>query len=290
MTQKVKRYFSDAQDFDAKSVFVATWNKVGYFNSQSDRVNTFQTVIISNSSESYLLMLYPENGIQWIQSLGKIEGLPDALAQAGFMSSDRRVMKLPGSGSEHIFHLDKMTNTDQRGQWFYRIGRAIARADASLMQLDENTCQTTLHPCPPSATCIANPLTDNGICCVCRDGFIGNGRTCFNVTDPVRVAANIFGNLNGQLLSRSTLHAYVVVSEGRQYTAISGLDSALGTDAQTLFAISGGMAWLFAKHEPDSANGFMLTGGHYNRTIKITFPLSEHKVKPLYTYSCLQLM
>lgn len=38
----VRRGFSDAVDFEAKSVFVATWENVGYFNQKNDKLNSYQ--------------------------------------------------------------------------------------------------------------------------------------------------------------------------------------------------------------------------------------------------------
>ncbi len=58
-------------------------------------------VIASDGRESYVMFMYPENGIQWTQSQGK--DAPDAMdvpAQAGFDAGDgRQTYRLPGSGN-----------------------------------------------------------------------------------------------------------------------------------------------------------------------------------------------
>lgn len=73
------------------------------------QVNTFQLVIGFDERDAYALLLYPEGGIQWIQADGKVPSLPDAKAQAGFMSGDNtRYTLLRGSGTDHVVNLDKL--------------------------------------------------------------------------------------------------------------------------------------------------------------------------------------
>nr|CAD7200894.1 unnamed protein product [Timema douglasi] len=103
----VRESFSSAADFTATSLFIATWDNVGYYNRGSDKVNTFQVVICSNGDDSYVQFLYADGGIQWIQSTGQSTGLPDARAQAGLMSGDGRLFTLRGSGTDQIQNLDK---------------------------------------------------------------------------------------------------------------------------------------------------------------------------------------
>lgn len=40
---------------------------------------------------------------------------------------------------------------------------------------DVKTCVSSSTVCHSQAQCIDN---DQGFCCVCRDGYYGNGRTC----------------------------------------------------------------------------------------------------------------
>lgn len=64
-------------------------------------------MIASDGVQSYALFLYPEDGIKWIQGDGKVQNLPDARAQAGFMSGDGRLYALRGSGSEQVRNYPK---------------------------------------------------------------------------------------------------------------------------------------------------------------------------------------
>lgn len=101
-TQLIRDRFEDAGDFSAQSIFVVTWNNVGYFNRKSDLLNSFQVVLIWSGEEAYTQFLYPQGGINWVQAETGDSGLPDVRAQAGFVSEDGRFYQLRGSGSENV--------------------------------------------------------------------------------------------------------------------------------------------------------------------------------------------
>jgi len=70
------------------------------------QTNTYQVAISSNGTHSFVELLYPEKGIQWIQAESHPNGLPDAKAQAGFMS-EGKMYTLRGSGTDQIRNVDK---------------------------------------------------------------------------------------------------------------------------------------------------------------------------------------
>lgn len=102
----VKDAFSKHHSFQATSLFVVTWFEVGYYKEGHDKINTFQVVLFTDGIVSFAEFLYPENGIQWIQGTGDESGLPDARAQAGFISPNGKVFSLPGSGTEQVRNLE----------------------------------------------------------------------------------------------------------------------------------------------------------------------------------------
>lgn len=99
--ESVQNNFQKYYDFKPTSVFIATWIDVTYIE-RSDRKNSFQVAVISNGTESFVELLYPEREIQWIQRDAKLDSLPDAKAQAGFIAEDGRMFNLRGSGSHQI--------------------------------------------------------------------------------------------------------------------------------------------------------------------------------------------
>lgn len=100
--ESVQNNFHDYYDFKPTSVFIATWLDVPYTSEIRDRKNSFQIAIISNGTESFVELLYPERDIQWIQRETEPSALPDAKAQAGFIAEDGRMFTLRGSGSHQI--------------------------------------------------------------------------------------------------------------------------------------------------------------------------------------------
>ena len=65
------------------------------------QTNTFQIVIASDGYDSFVMMRYPDDGLNWIVSEGKQSPIfPDVPGQAGIDAGDgRRSSILPGSGS-----------------------------------------------------------------------------------------------------------------------------------------------------------------------------------------------
>ncbi|KAG8548098.1 hypothetical protein GDO81_026671 [Engystomops pustulosus] len=61
-TSDIRNYTQD-QNFQAQWVFVATWDHVAYYGSTSNKVNTFQAVLITDGNSTYTLYNYAD--IQW---------------------------------------------------------------------------------------------------------------------------------------------------------------------------------------------------------------------------------
>ncbi|XP_031340654.1 nidogen-like [Photinus pyralis] len=282
-SRNVHKAFSYSGDFLATSLFVATWSRVGYHRNGTDKLNTFQVVIISDGDDSFVEFLYPENGIQWIQGTGADSGLPDARAQAGFIGADDRFYVLHGSGTDQIKNIERWSNTDVPGQWIYRVGRIDS--DANIEEPDtynnvvDNTvpksCEKGASQCHGFAKCIDHA---EGFCCSCRELYYGNGKFCVKKDAPIRVNGKVNGEINGEKLSNLDLQSYIVMVDGRAYTAISKIPEPIAHSFQSLYTVGGLLGWVFAKPVADSVNGFQLTGGVFNQTATIIFKNTNHKV------------
>ncbi|XP_067009862.1 nidogen isoform X2 [Anabrus simplex] len=279
----IRDAFSAGQDFTPKSLFIATWDDVGYFDRGSDKANSFQAVIISDGSDSYVELLYAEDGIQWIQGSGHESGLPDARAQAGLVSGDGRMYTLKGSGTDQIQYLDKWSNTGVPGMWIFHIGQMSETGNVMPPDLEiegqdslESTCEargsTTCHS---KAQCTDY---EEGFCCSCQSGFYGNGLSCLMEGIPLRVNGKMTGNINEVDLSQVDVQSYVVTPDGRTYTAVSRVPETIGFDMQILNILGGVIGWLFARPIKNAMNGYQLTGGVFQHTAEITFPQTGHKV------------
>ena len=200
-----------SSNFRSRSLFIVTYDSVAYyrippdpnsanggqvstasavvpnpstFNGILNGNNTFQLIIASDGSLSFALILYPSNGIQWIRSEGKVKNLPDAKGQAGFIGPSSQLTTLRGSGTDQAFNFDKVSNliTPNPGVWIFKIGKF----DGPVLEPVSNynalsgreSCSKTNHPCIPTAVCQDR---EQGTCCTCRDGYAGNGISCFPI-------------------------------------------------------------------------------------------------------------
>ncbi|KAL1489768.1 hypothetical protein ABEB36_013702 [Hypothenemus hampei] len=271
-TENVHENFLDSVDFQTQSIFIATWNGVGYYNNKADKLNTYQVVLITNGKESYAEFLYPENGLQWIQGSGDESGLPDARAQVGFLSPEGKIHTLPGSATEQVQNLEKWTNTGLPGQFIFKISdRDVTEPDAyqrRYNQLYPLTCAEVPTACHSKGNCIDYK---EGFCCQCKPTYFGNGKFCIKNDLPLRVSGKVNGKLNGERLENLDLQSYVVTADGRAYTAISKVPESLGADIQTLQILGSVIGYLFAVPIRGAVNGFQKTGGVLNNSATITF-------------------
>ncbi|KAG5326414.1 NID1 protein, partial [Pseudoatta argentina] len=285
----IRSAFKDANNFVPTHVFLITWMDVGYYNERNDKaknmnnvhrivfqVNTYQVAISSNGTHSFVELLYPENGIQWIQGESHPNGLPDAKAQAGFMS-EGKMYTLRGSGTDQIQNVDKWSNVNRPGQWLFQVGpidegeniKTPDNIEDTMTMQQAASCRTGATTCHSKATCIDYEI---GFCCSCKQGYFGNGKSCQPNDVPLRVIGRISGTLNGVEFPSRDLQCYVQTKDGRTYTALSRVPEEIGASFQLLGNLGGIIAWLFAKPRVSRI------GGLFNHTAELNFPLSGDKV------------
>uniref|UniRef100_A0A3Q2ZEG2 Nidogen 2a (osteonidogen) n=1 Tax=Kryptolebias marmoratus TaxID=37003 RepID=A0A3Q2ZEG2_KRYMA len=128
------------------------------------------------------------------------------------------------------------------------------------------------HQCSQNAFC-SDYAT--GFCCHCRPGFYGNGRQCLPDGAPQRVSGKVSGTVAVGLtpvkLNNIDLHAYIVVGDGRAYTAISEVPEPVGWALMPVSQIGELFGWLFALELPNSQAGFKVTGAEFTRHADVLF-------------------
>ncbi|XP_065209284.1 nidogen [Planococcus citri] len=281
-SQEIRQFFPNSgARFQATSLFIATWYRVGYYNQKYDKVNTYQIVIASNNEESYVEFLYADDGIQWIQGDGQLgTGLPDAKAQAGLVAANGRVHTLQGSGTDQIRNLIRLSNTNEAGLFVFRTGPYDNVSNIEVPVTSQivsdyvsygdqiTSCAVGFSRCHSQATCVD---TARGFCCTCRPAFYGNGFNCLKDGVPLRASGKITIDVNGIKLNQIEIQAYINIQEGRAYVAISKVPSTVGIQLQFLYPITTMLNWLFAKPIGNGLNGFQITGGVLNHSAEIFY-------------------
>lgn len=145
---------------------------------------------------------------------------------------------------------------------------------------DVQTCVEAASQCHSKAKCVDY---SEGFCCVCQEGYYGNGKSCLKSDVPLRVNGKVNGLLNNQKLEQLDLQSYIVMSDGRAYTAISRVPREIGWTFQMLQILGGVIGFIFAKPIGDVKNGYQLTGGIFNHTANIQFKSGE-RLRISHTY------
>lgn len=111
--------------------------------------------------------------------------------------------------------------------------------------------------CHISAICRDTRLS---FACECKPGYYGNGYNCIKNDVPLRVAGRVTGKVNNVELD-AQLQSYVVLGDGRSYTAISPLDNSIGYRSQLVYAFGSVIGWLFAKPvaNDNAPNGYQVS-------------------------------
>uniref|UniRef100_A0A8B9N5V0 Nidogen-1 n=1 Tax=Accipiter nisus TaxID=211598 RepID=A0A8B9N5V0_9AVES len=145
----------------------------------------------------------------------------------------------------------------------------------------QQTCANNRHQCSVHAICKDYP---NGFCCSCIAGYKGNGRQCVAEGSPQRVNGKVKGRIfvgNNPIpvtFENTDLHSYVVMNQGRAYTAISTIPETLGYSLLPLASIGGIIGWMFAVEQQGYKNGFSVTGGEFTRQTEVTFLGNNEKL------------
>ncbi|XP_061876206.1 sushi, nidogen and EGF-like domain-containing protein 1 [Colius striatus] len=108
---------------------VATWHRVPYFGSASDKVNTFQAVLATAGAASFVLLNYGQ--LQWSSGIANganaHTGTGGVPAQAGFNSGDDiHYYNIPGSRSPAVLSIAQRSNVGVPGRWIFRVDEFTA--------------------------------------------------------------------------------------------------------------------------------------------------------------------
>ncbi|XP_055846517.1 nidogen-like isoform X1 [Episyrphus balteatus] len=269
--------------FEATTLYVATWENVGYYANQTDKLNTFQAVIICNSNETYVQFIYPKGGINWMQADSLGFGELDFPAQVGFVSDDGTHFMIDGSGKKNVLHISYMSNIGIDGVFLYRVG--LLDNDSNISDED---IQKTINDIAPQMSCAeggsekchsraACDDISNDFCCKCYKGYYGNGLSCIKTSLPIRVSGLLSGEINNQPIDKPTnIKSIIDLKNGLSTTSINSISDELGSQLKLALPVFSSIGWLFAKPlSPKIMNGYQLTGGNLDISSELIFESGE---------------
>ncbi|KAI3366055.1 hypothetical protein L3Q82_009881 [Scortum barcoo] len=173
------------------------------------------------------------------------------------------------------------------GGHMVNVDEADVNFDTGVIQYtteNKETCARFQHQCSQNAFC-SDYAT--GFCCHCRSGFYGNGRQCLPEGAPQRVSGKVSGTVavgsTPVVLDNIDLHAYIVVGDGRAYTAISEVPEPVGWALMPVAPIGELFGWLFALELPNSQAGFKITGAEFTRHAEVIFYPGKQRLSIIQT-------
>lgn len=112
-------------DFDpVRDSFIVTWDHVGYFSNQVDKLNTFQLELHDQGLGNFEI-IYRYTDINWTtgSASGGVNGLGGTVARFGFSSGNGLSVDLPQSGDQNqILNLENILgNTGVAGVWQFEV-------------------------------------------------------------------------------------------------------------------------------------------------------------------------
>ncbi|XP_073459882.1 uncharacterized protein [Aquarana catesbeiana] len=165
-TSDIRTYFH-AANFTAQWVFVATWHRVAYFGSSTNKVNTFQAVVSTDGNQTFLLYNYAD--IQWPSMNWTAFSRDGPLALAGLNSGyETGYYTLPGSIAISVANLSSTSNVNVTGRWAFKVDKLHPEdANGNIDNSTENEnstgtpLTTTPGPITTSSTTITSPFARN---------------------------------------------------------------------------------------------------------------------------------
>lgn len=154
------------------------------------------------------------------------------------------------------------SNIGEAGEWLFKVGPFTQDGNVEEPSVFDEESQEPRNcadggnfKCHSAATCSD---TKTGYCCVCKAGYYGNGYSCVKNDVPLRVVGSVKGTLNHWAVD-TQMQSYIVMADGRSYTALSPLEDDLGTTLQLTQAIGASIGWLFAKPIGNVLNGYQVS-------------------------------
>lgn len=122
----------------ARKTFTVTWDSVGYFSLQTEKLNSFQLQLIDRGGAGDFDIVFRYQAINWTtgNASGGTDGLGGTVARAGYSAGDgTNFQELPAAGDQAaVLALDTAAgNTGRRGLWVFEVRNGAVAGDADIL-------------------------------------------------------------------------------------------------------------------------------------------------------------
>ena len=110
--------------FTPEYLVIVTWDRVGYFNQQTNKTNVFQCILAADNAASYVIYQYADDEIQWTtsSSSGGTDGLGGNAALVGYNAGDCiRYKTVRESMTTEIINITKTSNVGIPGVYVFKV-------------------------------------------------------------------------------------------------------------------------------------------------------------------------
>ena len=113
------------------------------------QTNTFQCVLATSPTESFVIFLYADGGIQWTtgDDSGGINGLGGTESVAGINAGDGiNSITIPGSLTPSIINITQTSNVGIPGVWMFKVGEGnVLYNNACYIKTHGSYCNTVVN-------------------------------------------------------------------------------------------------------------------------------------------------
>ena len=157
LAQNVKSAYGGGYlSFNPTFAQIVTWDRVGYYLSAADKLNSFQLALVSDGSHTYTLFKYPTGGIgDPIKNWDRGQHSPNSFASVGFDGGDGvNFYNTPGSRTPSVRNLPNLSNTvpANPGTFVYRLDQSAVPASPGRFDLTYGLASHTWAPAAGSAS------------------------------------------------------------------------------------------------------------------------------------------
>src|SRR3954447_18154839 len=201
----IVRYGYGTTTFDGRPAFCADWVNVGYYAAHTDKLNSFQLLLVDRSDVAAgdFDIVFNYDAVNWEtgDASGGSGGLGGSSARAGYSNGTDRSLELPGSGTNGALLdsnavsglIHNSRNSAVPGRYIFAVRNGGA---ATGHQIGGTVLNDTNSPSSPVSSAFVSACDDSGACALTTSsasgayaiGGLADGHYTVSVNPPGNLA------------------------------------------------------------------------------------------------------